>query len=150
MSLVTSSAKWAVVGSSIAFLAACSTVSHLDASTKGTSLAIRGIDRTELPRSEDLKSKATGQYEFMAITPEGKKVYGLLPLKVNGGTMAMSILFFAPALFIGGFRDAFPFYEIDPEKNVLRYKMKETDEWQQYHPLEVEAVRSKAYFDTVK
>lgn len=64
--------------------------------------------------------------------------------------MAVSILFFAPALFIGGFRDVFPFYQVDPEKNVLRYKQNETDEWNQYQPLEPERMRSRDYFDTLK
>ena len=105
-------AKEVVAAIAIAALAGCSTVTRLEGTAPGTTLAIRGSDRTELPRTENLSSKATGQYEFLATTPEGKKLYGLLPLKVNGGTMAMSILFFAPALFIGGFRDVFPFYAL--------------------------------------
>ena len=150
MSSAIAAAKWIVVAGAIAVLGGCSTVTRLEGSAPGTTLAIKGIDRTELPRTEDLASKATGQYEFMATTPDGKKLYGLLPLKVNGGTMAMSIVFFAPALFIGGFRDVFPFYQVDPEKNVLRFKLKETDEWRQYQPRAVEGKRSKEYFDTLK
>jgi hypothetical protein len=139
-----------VVAGALCVFGGCSTVTRLESADPGTTLAIKGIERTELPRTEDLKSKATGQYEFMATTPAGQKLYELLPLKVNGGTMAASILFFAPALFIGGFRDVFPFYQVDPEKNVLRYKMAEKEEWRQYQPLVAEAKRSKEYFDTLK
>jgi len=133
----------------IAFVG-CSTVSRLEGATPGTALAIKGMDRTELPRTEKLESKATGQHEFMATTPDGKKLYGLLPLDVNGGTIVLSILFFAPALFIAGFRDAFPFYQVNPENNVIRYKLKETDEWKQYQPPAAEGNRSKASFEALK
>jgi hypothetical protein len=143
-------AKRITVVSTVAALVGCSTVSRLEGSAPGTTLAISGIDRTELPRAENIGSKATGQYVFMATTPEGKKLYGLLPLNVNVGTIVVSILFFAPALFIGGFRDGFPFYQADPANNVLRFKMKETDEWRQYQPLEAEGMRSKDYFDKLK
>jgi len=86
----------------------------------------------------------------MATAPDGKKIYGLLPLNVNGSTMAMSIIFFAPALLIGGFRDVFPFYQVDVENNLLRFKKKETDAWRQYQPLAVESDRSKEFFDARK
>ena len=121
--------------------------SQLDATVPGTTLTIRGVERSELPRTEDLRAKATGQYEFMATAPDGKRMYGLLPLRVNGQSMAISILFFAPGLAIGGFRDALPFYQVDPANNVLNFKIKDGDEWRQYHPLEVESARAKAYFD---
>ncbi len=134
----------------IACLAGCSTVTRLEGTAPGATLAIKGIARTELPRTEDLSSKATGQYEFMATTADGKKLYGLLPLSVNGGTMAASILFFAPALFIGGFRDVFPFYQVDPEKNVVRFRKTEAEGWREYQPISVERDRAKEYFDTLK
>lgn len=134
----------------VASLTACKTVSQLDAVTPGTTMAIRGVERTELPRTEELGSKSTGQYEFMATAPDGKKMYGLLPLHINGQTMTMSILFFAPALAIGGFRDTLPFYQVDPANNVLMFKSKEADEWRKYQPLEVETARAKAYFESAK
>jgi hypothetical protein len=143
-------ARSIAVTAAIVVLAGCSTVTRLEGATPGTTLAIRGIARTELPRTEDLSSKATGQYQFMATAPDGKKLYGLLPLSVNGGTMTMSILFFAPALFIGGFRDVFPFYQVDAENKVLRFKKNENDDWRQYFPLAIESARAKEYFDTLK
>ncbi|CAN5453940.1 hypothetical protein BH11PSE11_BH11PSE11_02880 [soil metagenome] len=150
MSFANTSARRIIAASIVLMLTACSTTSRLEGAAPGTTLAIKGIERIELPRTENLASKSTGNYEFMATAPDGKKVYGLLPLKVNGGTMAMSILFFAPALFIGGFRDVFPFYQVDPEKSAIRYKMNESDAWNDYVPLAAEAKRAQDYFDTLK
>ena len=143
-------ARGLAVAAAFAILSGCSTVTKLEGATPGTTLAIRGVARTELPRDEDLSAKASGQYEFMATAPDGKKLYGLLPLNVNGGKMAMSILFFAPALVIGGFRDVLPFYQVDVENQVLRFKRNEADPWSQYEPRAAESERAKAYFDTVK
>lgn len=146
----TAIARCFAVAATFAILSGCSTVTQLEATAPGTTLAIRGVARTELPREEDLSAKATGQYEFMATTPDGKKLYGLLPLNVNGGKMAASILLFAPALVIGGFRDVLPFYQVDVENQVLRFKRNAADPWSQYLPLLVEKERAKTYFDKVK
>jgi len=139
--------RLAVVGLAAASLAACSTTTRLEGAQPGTTLKIVGYQDTTLPRTEVIDSKATGQHLFMATGPDGKKMYGLLPLRVNGGTMAMSILFFAPALAIGGFRDTFAYYEVDVDKNVLRYKSKPQEAWRTYNPLDVEAERSRAAFE---
>jgi hypothetical protein len=125
----------------------CSAVTKFESATPGTQMTIRGVAPMELPKEAKLDSKSTGQHEFVATTPGGKAMYGILPLSVNGGTMAVSILFFAPALFIGGFRDVFPFYQVDPEAGVLRYKSKEAEDWRLYQPTPTESSRSKAYFD---
>jgi len=124
----------------------CSTTSHLVGAQPGTSLTLHGTPQMTLPHEEDLASKATGQYEFEARTSSGQSLYGILPLHVNGGKIAASILFFAPALFIGGFRDVFPYYQFDPDAGVLRYKSREEDEWRLYKPLEIESDRAKNYF----
>lgn len=139
--------RLAVSGLAAATLAGCSTTTRLQGAQPGTTLQIIGYQDSALPRTEDLGSKSTGQHLFMATGPDGKKMYGLLPLRVNGGTMAMSILFFAPALAIGGFRDTFHFYEVDVDKNVLRYKSKEREEWRTYNPLKAESERSRAAFE---
>lgn len=130
----------------LVLLQGCTAMTKLDAARPGSTLAVRGLDRTELPRTEELKSKATGQHEFMAASPTGATLFGILPLRVNGGRMSMSIAFFAPALF-GGFRDAFPFYEFDPDEGVLRYKYREQDEWRTYKPTMAESERARQYFE---
>ena len=70
----------------------CAAVTRFEAATPGTTLTVRGVDRMELPKEARLESKSTGQYEFVATTPSGQALYGILPLSVNGGTMAASIL----------------------------------------------------------
>ena len=57
----------------------------------------------------------------------------------------MDILFFAPAAFFN-LREVFPFYEFDIEKRVVKYRFKETDEWNVYTPLEAEANRAREFF----
>lgn len=133
----------------MALLHGCTTV-QLNTTAPGSTLAIRGVgEKKELPRSENLSSKATGQYEFMAAPPQGEPVYGILPLKVNAGKIVMSILFFAPALFIAGFRDPYNFYEFDATTKGLRYRFNETDAWNTYVPSATETERAKAYFEGI-
>ena len=132
--------------SAIALLGGCAATTHLEAVKPGTTLALHGVSQMSLPQDRDLASKATGQYEFVATAPDGQSMYGILPLHVSGGKMAGSILFFAPALFIGGFRDVMPFYQFDPDANELRYRSSDKDEWRLYKPLNAEAERAKTFF----
>jgi hypothetical protein len=129
-------------------LQGCAATTHFEAVTPGTVLTIKEVGPIELPKDQELKSKSTGQHEFMATSPTGQTLYGILPLRVNGGHMATSIVLFAPALFIGGFRDAFPAYQVDVDAGVLRYKGKLTDlQWREYRPSSAESSRAKAVFD---
>ena len=43
-----------------------------------------------------------------------------------------------------------PFYQVDPEKNVVRFRKTESDAWREYQPISVESARAKQYFDTLK
>ena len=138
-----------VLATAFLLLEGCSAVTRFEAVTPGTTLTVRGGERMELPREVQLDSKATGQHEFVATAPSGKSLFGILPLSVNGGKMAVSILFFAPALFIGGFRDVFPFYQMDPDAGLLRYKSGESEDWRLYQPTPAEADRARLHFDTV-
>jgi len=131
----------------ILLIQGCAAVTQFEAATPGTTLSIRGVERMDLPKEIELDSKSTGQHEFLATTPSGHTLYGILPLRINTGNMAASILFFAPALFIGGFRDVFPFYQLDPEAGLLRYKLSEGDQWRLYRPTSAESNRAKTHFD---
>lgn len=134
----------------VAMLQGCISTAQFKSTVPGSTLAIRGAsDNKVLPRSEDLSSKATGQYEFMAAPPQGEPLYGILPLKVNAGKIVASIMFFAPALFIGGFRDPYGLYEFDPVAKALRYKLADTDDWYTYIPTTSESERARAYFDGI-
>lgn len=132
----------------VAMLQGCISTAQFKTTVPGSTLTIRGAsDKKELPRAEDLGSKATGQYEFMAAAPQGEPLYGILPLKVNGGKIVASIMFFAPALFIGGFRDPYGLYEFDPAAKALRYKFADNDDWHTYIPTTSERDRAKNYFE---
>jgi len=132
----------------LAFLGGCAATTHLEAVKPGTTLALHGVSQMTLPQDRDLASKATGQYEFIATAPSGQSMFGILPLHVSGGKMAGSILFFAPALFIGGFRDVMPFYQFDPDANELHYRSSDKEEWRLYKPLNAEAERARNFFAT--
>ncbi|HEY9108206.1 MAG TPA: hypothetical protein VIN58_16095 [Roseateles sp.] len=133
----------------LAALQACSTVSpRFETTVPGATLALSKKEPVTLPANFEVDSKATGQHLFKVVAPGGREMYGLLPLRVNGGKMAGSILFFAPALAIGGFRDPFPFYEFDPENGTLRYKMTAEAEWRLFKPSEAEAERARTFFKT--
>lgn len=133
----------------VALLHGCTTV-QLNTTVPGSTLAIRGVgDKKALPRTEDLSSKVTGQYEFVATPPQGEPVYGILPLKINPGKIVLAALFFAPALVIFGFRDPYNTYEFDPTAKGLRYRYAETDEWRTYTPTESETERAKTYFEGI-
>ena len=126
--------------------AGCSKMTRFESPEAGSRLEILGREGDELPRSVKLPSKATGQHEFRATAPGGEELFGILPLRVSGGKMATSIIFFAPALFIGGFRDVFPHYEIDPVEQVIRYRSNASEEWRVYVPNSAEIERAKASF----
>jgi hypothetical protein len=138
-----------ILALAIVLIQGCAAVTRFEAVSPGTTLTVRGGERMDLPREVQLSSKATGQYEFVATTPGGTVLYGILPLSVNGGKMAASILLFAPALFIGGFRDVFPFYQMDPDAGLLRYKSNEREDWRPYRPSAAESDRAKQHFDGV-
>jgi hypothetical protein len=131
----------------LVLLAGCAATTRFESPAAGSRLALHGHANDTLPRSERLSSKATGQHEFKATAAGGDVMYGILPLRVNGGKMAGSILFFAPALFIGGFRDVFPYYEIDPAARVIRYKSKANEEWRIYTPTTAEMERAQQSFE---
>ena len=127
-------------------LSGCAAGTRFESAHPGTRLTIGDRQATELPAAVKLPSKSTGQHEFMAEASDGNRLYGILPLRVNGGKMAASIMFFAPALFLGGFRDVFPYYQFDVEDGVLRYKTEANDEWRLYQPTTAEQERARAYF----
>jgi hypothetical protein len=132
----------------LALLQACSTTTRFETTSPGATLTLSSKAPVTLPAHVEVDSKATGQHLFKVVAADGKEMFGLLPLHVNGGRMAGSILFFAPALALGGFRDAYPYYEFDPQGGTLRYKAKETDEWRLFKPSAAEVERAKTFFAT--
>lgn len=127
-------------------LCACSAVTQLSSTQSDATITIKEGKHSGNPRSETLKTTSFGNYEFKVEQPQGKVLYGVLPLKFNGGYLAADILFFAPAAFFN-LREVYPYYEFDTEKGVVRYKNKPQDSWLEYAPLAAESERAKAYFN---
>ena len=96
--------------------------------------------------TEKKKYSATsfGQYRFKATQDGHEPMYGLIPLKFNGGYLAADILFFAPAMFFN-LREVYPFYEFDVVAGVVRYKKKANDPWIEYKPKADEVESAKKF-----
>lgn len=125
-------------------LCGCSTVTTISSTNPGTILTLK--DKTvSLPYRPKLKGTSFGNYEFEAEDAGSKPMYGILPLKFKGGHLAVDILFFAPAAFFN-LRSVFPFYQIDVEHGIIRYKNAAGDDWIDYVPKPEEAARARAFF----
>lgn len=126
-------------------LSACSALTTLQATDKDVKLSIQEKALGTMPVKVDLKTTTFGNYEFRAVRADGKAMYGILPLKFNGGYLAMNILFFAPASFFN-LREAYPLYEFDIERNAVRFRATEAEAWMEMKPTAAEAERARKYF----
>jgi len=129
----------------IGLLAGCAATTTLNASQGGTTIAVKESKQTTAPRTEEFGTTSFGNYEFLAESPGFEPFTGILPLKFNGGYLALDILFFAPAMFFN-LREVYPYYEIDLQARVVKYKSKEDQEWQIYVPREAEVARGREFF----
>lgn len=123
-------------------LCACSAITTVSSPQKNVTVDIRTFAPQTIPFSEEFSTTTFGNYEFRAQAPGYEPLYGLIPLKFNGGYLAVDILFFAPAAFFN-LREVYPFYEFDLEKRVVRYKRKEKDAWTTYYPPQPEIIRAQ-------
>ncbi len=126
-------------------LAGCSATASFTSPQDAVSLRVREKTYATLPSTDSIKTTTFGNYEFVATTPDGKVLQGILPLKFNGGFLALDILFFAPAMFFN-LRGVYPEYELDTAAGVIRYRKKGTTGWTEYQPTPAEAERARAYF----
>lgn len=129
-----------------ALSAGCTATTTLTAVQDAASLSVKKTNATDLPRAEKLSTTSFGNYEFKVQKPGFEPLYGVLPLKFNGGYLALDILFFAPAAFFN-LREVFPYYEFDLEKRVVRYREAAEDSWVSYQPSEAEAIRARKFFE---
>ncbi|MEI7037600.1 hypothetical protein [Fulvimonas yonginensis] len=136
--------KTAGVGCLVAGLAACSTMTHISSTAPGAHLVVKH-EVPVVPSTIRMKDTSFGNYEFKAESPGHDAFYGILPLRFHGGRLAADILFFAPAAFFN-LRGAFPYYEIDTDNGVIRYKVHANDPWQEYRPTTAERERAKQFF----
>jgi hypothetical protein len=129
-------------------LSACSAQTSFQSMNEGVELQINKNKTITIDEnvSQTYDTTSFGQYVFKATSDGKKPVYGLMPLKFNGGYLAADILFFAPAMFFN-LREVFPHYQFDIDAGVVRYKKKEEDSWATYTPTEAEVTRAKQYFN---
>ncbi len=130
-----------------AVLSACTATTSLRSSDPQLTVAIKEGNPLVLSSSVQRTYPATsfGQYPFKASKEGMEPMYGLVPLKFNGGYLTADILFFAPALFYN-LREVYPIYEFDIEQGVVRYKKREQDQWMSYKPTAAEAERARNHF----
>jgi len=124
-------------------LAGCTAMTSLSATHPDAKVTIASSKAgTAVPRSETLPARSFGNYEFRADAPGKEPFYGILPLKFNGGYLALDILFFTPAMFFN-LREVYPYYEFDLEKRQVRYKQKPEEEWNIFVPLQSDTEQGK-------
>ena len=126
----------------VTVLAACTAMTTISSSHPGATVMITSSTASAIPRSDTFSATSFGNYEFRAEAPGLDPFYGILPLKFNGGYLALDILFFAPAMFFN-LREVYAFYDFDIAKKQLRYKRTEPEGWTTYEPIQVEAERAK-------
>ena len=128
-------------------LAACTSTATLRSANQPVSLRVN--EKPAINIAEGTKqtyaTTSFGQYKFKATQDGAPPLYGIVPLKFNGGYLATDILFFAPAMFFN-LREAYPFYEFDLDKGEVKYRKKESDQWLVYKPTPAEVAHAKAYF----
>ena len=136
--------RYCIVLSMLLVLAACASTTSITSPEPDSVLSLREV-RLELPAQHRLRGTTFGNYEFKAQAPGQAPFYGVLPLNFKGAYLAADILFFAPATFFN-LRGAFPFYEIDVSKQVVRFKRKAADPWTEIQPKQAEEERARNYF----
>lgn len=125
--------------------AGCAATTQLRSVHPGVDLSIQEKSLGPMPVNVDLRTTTFGNYEFRATRADGKKMYGILPLKFNGGYLAMNILFFAPASFFN-LREVYPLYEFDVDRNVIKFRGSEKESWMETQPTPEEAARARRFF----
>lgn len=130
-----------------ALLTGCSATTSFQASAPDTALQVNQFSALDLnqPSQQTYPTTSFGQYHFKAYSEDGEPMYGLIPLKFNGGYLLADILFFAPATFFN-LREVYPHYELDTREGVVRYRKNPQQSWTSYRPSAAEAERARTYF----
>ena len=126
-------------------LAGCSATTSFRDSSPDLSLLVNDSTFLDVSQPHTYPTTSFGQYRFRADQPGHEPMYGFLPLKFNSGYLTADILFFAPALFYN-LREVYPYYQIDPAKQVIRYRKARSDHWSTYKPTPDEIEHAKIYF----
>ena len=126
-------------------LAGCTAMSTLRSTAADTEINVQKKAIGKAPLKVELQTTTFGNYEFRAKRPDGKTMYGILPLKFNGGYLAANILFFAPASF-WNLRELYPQYEFDVDENLIKFRGNDNEAWMMMKPTPEEAARARKFF----
>lgn len=126
-------------------LAGCTAMSTLKSTAPDTEINVQKQAAGKAPLAVELRTTTFGNYEFRAKRADGKAMYGILPLKFNGGYLALNILFFAPASFYN-LRELYAQYEFDIDENLIKFRGSDSEPWMMMKPTAEEATRAKRYF----
>jgi len=127
------------------FVSGCSTLSTISSTQPNVSVRIMEKPNAPMPVKEELSVRTFGSYLFVAQKEGADPLYGVIPLHVNIGYIILDALFFAPLALLNA-RGAFPFYEIDYEKAIIRYS-DDGKNWNDYKITSEESDYSKNYYN---
>ena len=118
-----------------ALLAGCSATTKFESVQPGVRLKIDDNPDFVIVNGNPYSYKTTsfGQYRFKVEGDGYEAMHGNIPLKFNGGYLALDILFFAPAMLFN-LREVYPYYRFDLEKKEVSYKSRKSDNWMIYKP----------------
>jgi len=125
-------------------ISGCSTVSSISSIQPDVSIRVMEKPHAPMPIKEELSVRTFGSYHFVAQKNGADPLYGVIPLHVNAGYIVLDALFFAPLILINA-RGAYPFYEIDYEKAIVRYS-DDGQQWYDYKITSEESDFSKNYY----
>ena len=127
-----------------ALLTGCSATTKFESVQPGVRLKIDNDPDFVIVDGNPYSYKTTsfGQYRFKAESDGYEAMYGNIPLKFNGGYLALDILFFAPAMLFN-LREVYPYYRFDLEKKEVSYKSRKSDNWIIYNPTTAEKRAAK-------
>ena len=133
-----------VVMAAVFFVSGCSTLSTISATQPGVSVRINEKAPAPAPVKHEFSVRALGSDFFAAKKDGAEPLYGVVPLQVNIGYIILDALFLAP-LILWNARGAYPFYEIDYDRAIIRYS-EDGKTWGQYSILREEMEYAKSYY----
>ncbi|MGC0153667.1 hypothetical protein ACPRNU_14485 [Chromobacterium vaccinii] len=133
-------------------LAGCAATSTTTLSGAAPHAAVAIYDQKQVVRlplrpapTKTYDNTSFSRYEFKASGDGKAPLYGLLPLKVNGGNVASGVLLFPPALLLA--RGVYAHYDFDLDRGVVRYRERDADAWAEYRPEAADAERARGHID---
>ncbi len=129
------------------FVGACASTTTIDAGDEPWDVHIQTKDSFRIDQdAADVQIADTtfGRYAIK-VSREGKEpFYGRLPQLFVDERVLWDLLF--PPLLAFNLRVVYPYYQIDPDAGVIRYRANETDDWLERKPTQFEIDHAKSFF----